>query len=52
MKHELPAILLASRNRKKLAELAGQLEPFGFRLLAAADVEGAPDAWISEIGEG
>lgn len=36
-------IVLASRNRKKLLEMAGQLAALGLELLSAADLPGAPE---------
>jgi XTP/dITP diphosphohydrolase len=36
-------LVLASRNRKKLGEMAALLAPHGLQLIAAADLPGAPD---------
>ncbi|MCY2992750.1 MAG: RdgB/HAM1 family non-canonical purine NTP pyrophosphatase [Planctomycetota bacterium] len=36
-------LILASRNRKKLGEMAALLAPHGLELIAAADLPGAPD---------
>jgi XTP/dITP diphosphohydrolase len=36
-------LVLASRNRKKLGEMAALLAPYGLELIAAADVPEAPD---------
>jgi XTP/dITP diphosphohydrolase len=36
-------LVLASRNRKKLGEMAALLTPHGLELIAAADLPGAPD---------
>lgn len=48
MSEKVTTVVLASRNRKKLKELAGQLEPHGLKLLAASDVQGAPE--VEETG--
>jgi XTP/dITP diphosphohydrolase len=42
-------IILASRNRKKLLEMADQLEPFGLHLVSAADLPDVPE--IHESGD-
>jgi XTP/dITP diphosphohydrolase len=39
----LPTVVLASRNRKKMAEMASLLEPLGVRLIRVAELDGVPE---------
>jgi XTP/dITP diphosphohydrolase len=43
MMENSPTIVLASRNRKKLREMADQLIPYGLRLISAADLPEVPE---------
>ena len=45
---QLPTVVLASRNRKKMAEMASLLEPLGVRLISVADLDGVPE--VEETG--
>ncbi len=49
MTHAQQTIVLASRNRKKLREMAEQLVPYGLRLVSAADLPHVPE--VEEGGE-
>jgi XTP/dITP diphosphohydrolase len=43
MMENSPTIVLASRNRKKLREMADQLIPYGLQLISAADLPEVPE---------
>ncbi len=46
---ELPTVVLASRNRKKAAEMAALLVPLGIHLISVAELNGVPE--VEETGE-